>query len=62
MPAVYISATFFYLGPLSPTRAKKVGRLWAPPKNYSTKGGGFDFKYFGEEVVQGKKMLFQAFI
>ena len=62
MPAVYIAATFFYLGSLSSTREKKVWRLWAPPKNCSTKGGDFDLKYFGEEVVQGKKMLFQVFI
>jgi len=51
MPVVYIAATFFHLGPLSPTRAKKVGRPWAPPKNYSTKGGDFDLKYFGGEVI-----------
>jgi hypothetical protein len=40
---------------------KKVGRLWAP-QNCSTKGEGFDLKYFGGEVVEGKKMLFQAYI
>jgi len=62
MSAVYIADTFLHLGPLSPTRAKKVLRPWAPPKNCSTKGGGFDLKYFGGEVVQGKKMRFQAFI
>jgi hypothetical protein len=26
------------------------------------RGKGFDLKYFGGEVVEGKKMLFQAYI
>jgi hypothetical protein len=29
--------------------------LWALPKNCSTKGGGFDLKSFGRELVEGKK-------
>ena len=61
MPAVYIAATFLHIGPLSPTRAKKVGRPWAPLKNCSTKGGGFGLKSFGGKVVEGKKMLFHTF-
>ena len=41
---------------------KKVGRPWAPPKNCSTKGGGFDLKSFGGEALKGKEMLLQLFI
>jgi hypothetical protein len=54
--------TFFLLRTLSPTREEKIGRLWAPPKNCSTKGGGFDLKYYGGEVVKSKKIIFQVFI
>jgi hypothetical protein len=56
------ATTFFLLGTLSPNREEKIGRPWAPPKNCSTKGGGFNLKYYGGEVVKGKKILFQIFI
>ena len=55
---IYKAVTFFLLGSLSPTREKKIGRSWAPPKHCSTKGGGFYLKYFGEEILEGKKILF----
>jgi hypothetical protein len=32
------------------------------PKIALLRGEGFELKYFGGEVVEGKKMLFQAFI
>ena len=41
---------------------KKVGRPWAPPKNYSTKGESFDLKSFGGEALKGKEMRLQLFI
>jgi hypothetical protein len=63
MPTIYIAAaTFFLLGSLSPTQEEKVGRPWAPPKNCSTKGGGFDLKYFGEEVVEGKNTILSLYL
>jgi len=40
---------------------KRLGRPWAPPKNCSTKGGGFDLKSIGGELVESKKILFQLF-
>ena len=55
------AAPFFLLGSLTLTREKMLGRPWPPPKNYSTKGEGFGLKFFGGEVVEGKKMLFQTF-
>ena len=33
---------------------------WTPPKNCSTKGEGFGLKFFGGEVVEGKKILFHV--
>ena len=48
-------------GSLTPTSERKVGRPWAPPKNYFTRGEGFDLKFFGGEVVEDKKMLFHIF-
>lgn len=58
-----ISATtiFFLLRSLTPTREKKVGRSWGPPKNCSSKGRGFGLKFFGGKLVESKKLLFQAF-
>jgi hypothetical protein len=53
--------SFFLLGSATVNQERKEGRPWAPPKNCSTKGGGFDLKSFGGEVVEGKKMLFQTF-
>jgi hypothetical protein len=59
MPDIYIAGTsFFRLRSHNPTREEKVGRPWRPP---TTKGEVLISKYFGGEVVEGKKMLFQAF-
>ena len=58
---IYSSHLLLPLATLS-NPSKKGWEALAPPKNCSTKAGGFDLKYFGREVVQGKKMLFQAFI
>jgi hypothetical protein len=53
---------FFLLGPAIAARERKEGGPWAPLKNCSYKGGGFDLISFGGEVVEGKKMLFQIFL
>ena len=55
------AAPFFLIGSLTLTQEKRLGRPWAPPKNCSTKGGGFGLKSFGGEVVEDKKMLFHTF-
>ena len=55
------SHPFFHLGTHSSTQ-KKVERPWAPPKNCSTKGEGFDLKSFNGEALKGKEMLLQLFI
>jgi hypothetical protein len=39
-----------------------LGDLRLLPKIALLREGGFDLKYFGREVVESKKMLFQAFI
>jgi len=59
MPVVYIAATFFHLGPLSPTQAKNVGRPWAPPKNCSTKGEVLISNTLVERLYKIKKCYYK---
>ena len=42
-------------------RKKRLERHWAPLKNCSTKEEGCGLKSFGEEVIEGKKILFHIF-
>jgi len=56
------------IAPLLPPRAsycslREEGRgdLGHLPKNALSSGGGFYLIFFGGEVVEGKKMLFQTF-
>jgi hypothetical protein len=51
--SVYIDAPIFSLMFSASQKAYVVAGL---------RGEGFDLKYFGGEVVEGKKMLFQAYI
>ena len=61
-PRIKTCSPFFYLVTLTSTREKKIGKLWAPPKNCSKRGEGFGLKFFGRDVVEGKKMLFHTFL
>ena len=43
------------------TKKKGLGGLGHLPKIALLRGEGFDLKSFGEEVVEGKKILFHTF-
>ena len=62
MPAVYTGpATFFHLGHSLQTEKKRLEALGSSQKLLYY-GEGFDLKYFGKEIIECKKIIFQVFI
>ena len=60
-PHIKNYSTFFLLGSLTPTRERKIGRPWTPPKIALLRREDFGLKSFGGEIVKGKKILFYTF-